>query len=205
MASFPTRKTPLSQRLFLLGQGRSGRLNRRDNILIPRAATQIAADPLADVVFAGIRFFLQKRFCRKQNAGRAKAALQTVQLPKLFLQRVQFGFARRQSFDRFQLCAVRLHGKHETRADRFAIQQHRAGAANAVLATDVRPRQAQIVPDEVGQELPWFDFAPVLSLVDSNRDLVLHGFGISALDSISAFNRPPGRRLSPTRGARAPC
>src|SRR5207249_8084204 len=88
----------------------------------------------------------------EQQAARAEAALKAVVLVTSLLARVQRA-ARAQSPDREQLDPVRLNGEHQTRAGRLAVHEHRAGAAEPVLAADVSPRQPQVFPEEVDQEL----------------------------------------------------
>ena len=47
--------------------------------------------------------------------------------------------------------AVGLHREHQAGAHRLAVDQHRAGAANAVLAADMRAGLAAILADGVDQ------------------------------------------------------
>ena len=54
----------------------------------------------------------------------------------------------------------RLHGEHEAAADRLAVDDHGAGAADAVLATDMGPRQPQVLAQEVGEGLARLDRSP---------------------------------------------
>jgi hypothetical protein len=67
-----------------------------------------------------------------------------------FLKRMQ-GTSLLQSLDRTNFFSLRLHRKHETRADRLIIKKHRAGAANAVLTTGVRAGLTTIVPDNIDE------------------------------------------------------
>ena len=47
-----------------------------------------------------------------------------------------------QPFDGADRLALRLHREHQAGAHRLAVDDHRAGAADAVLAADVRAGQA---------------------------------------------------------------
>ena len=87
-----------------------------------------------------------------QDAGRAEPALQRVMLVERLLQR-----APRQALDRAQLAAVDLDGEHQARAHRDAVELDRAGAADPVLAADVRARQAELVAQEVAQKQARLD------------------------------------------------
>src|SRR5581483_1335428 len=95
-------------------------LDRCDDILIAGAAAQIAAQPFADLQLARIRNLLQERFGGEENSRRAKAALQSVQLPEFFLKRMQLGCVWREAFHGFQRGAVRLHGEEQAGAHRLA-------------------------------------------------------------------------------------
>src|ERR1051326_1467463 len=91
------------------------------------------------------------------HAGRAEAALQRVMLAERRLQRRQ-AFVERQTFDGNDLGAFGLYRQHQTGADRGAVDQHRAGAANAVLAADMGAGQPQRVAQAIGQGQARFDF-----------------------------------------------
>jgi hypothetical protein len=55
--------------------------------------------------------------------------------------------------DRLDLATARLHGKDETRANRRAVEEHGARAADAVLAPEVGPREP-VVTQRVSERLP---------------------------------------------------
>ena len=94
---------------------------------------------------------------RDQDARRAEAALQRVMTAEGLLQRPP-----RQALDRAQLAAVHLHGEHQARAHRDAVELDRARAADPVLAADVRAGQAELVAQEVAQQEARLDLgAPV--------------------------------------------
>ena len=65
--------------------------------------------------------------------------------------------AVREPFDRADLLALRLHGEHQAGAHRLAVEDHRAGAADAVLAADMRAGLPAIVADGVDQRLARLD------------------------------------------------
>ena len=87
-----------------------------------------------------------------QDPGRAEAALERVVLPEGLLQRVELAVAREPPRRSRTVGAVDLRGEQEARAHGDAVQAHRAGAADAVLAADVRPGQPDRVAQEVGQQ-----------------------------------------------------
>src|SRR3546814_925920 len=59
---------------------RGGRLDGLDDVVITRAAADVALQPLADLVFLGIGVLLQKVHGGHHHARRAEAALQPVML-----------------------------------------------------------------------------------------------------------------------------
>ena len=54
---------------------------------------------------------------------------------------------------------MRLHGEHQARAHWLAVQLHGARAAHAVLAPEVRAREARVVADEVAEQQARLDLA----------------------------------------------
>src|SRR6185436_5789623 len=60
---------------------------------------------------------------------------------------------------------------HQAGAHRLAIDNHRAGTANAMLAADVRPRLSAFVADGIDQRLARFDRDRVGAAVDRKHDV----------------------------------
>ena len=78
-----------------------------------------------------------------RKPGGAEAALERVALVERPLERVQRRRRRGEPLDGPQRPAVGLHGEHQAGAHRLAVELHRAGAADAVLAADVGAGQAR--------------------------------------------------------------
>jgi len=76
--------------------------------------------------------------------------LQSIAIAKGGLQ-IGYLAAIRQSLDGLDRCAVRLHRQHQTGTDDLPVHAHRTRAANPMLATDMRPGQLQMFPQEVRQ------------------------------------------------------
>ena len=91
-----------------------------------------------------------------QKSGRAKAALQAVVFHERPLQRMKL-VAVRQSFDGADFLPSRLHREHQAGANRLAFDEHRAGAADAVLAADMGAGLPAIVAHHIGQRPPRLD------------------------------------------------
>ncbi len=79
----------------------------------------------------------------------------------------------RQAFDGADFAAFGLHREHQARAHRLAVEQHRAGAADAVLAADMGSGLAAFVADRVHQRAARIDAHAVAAAVDVEGDLAL--------------------------------
>ena len=75
---------------------------------------------------------------------------------KCFLQRMQRAVAS-ESLHRDNLGPVDLHRKQQARLARLAVEQHRASAAHAMLAADMRSGETDVIPDEIHQKFARFD------------------------------------------------
>ena len=105
-----------------------------------------------------------------QDAGRAIAALQRVALLEGALQ-IGDRTGIRQALDGFHVRAVALHREGQAAADDLAIQQHRAGAAHAMLAADMTAGQRQIVAQKIDQCPARLDAGGNRLAVHVKRDL----------------------------------
>ena len=121
------------------------------------------------LVIADVGLALQNAGDQHEKTGRTEAALQAVMLHEGALQRVEL-FSVGQAFDGADFFAVRLDRKHQTGAHRRAVDQHRAGAAHAMLAADMGAGLAAIFADGVDQRAARFDANAVRSPVDRQRD-----------------------------------
>jgi hypothetical protein len=63
-----------------------------------------------------------------------------------------------------------LNGERKTRTDRFAVQQNRARATDAMFAADMRTRQRKFVADEITEEETRLDAAPMAHAVYGHLD-----------------------------------
>ena len=118
------------------------------------------------------------------------------------------------------LPAVGLDREHQAGADRLAVEDHRAGAADAVLAADMGAGLAAVVADGIDQRLARLDADVVRAAVDGERDVdfVTHQRGRTSLNSrqdvlveLLASCAPPagrcraGRTACRRRSRRARC
>ena len=151
---------------------RGGRAHGLDDILVAGAAAEIGGQHIDQIVVADVGLALQHAGHQHQKAGRAEAALQAVIFHEGALQRIQF-VAVGKAFDGADLFALGLHREHQTRAHRIAVDQHRAGAADTVLAADMRAGLTAILADGIGQRAARLDAHGVRLAVDVQRDVVL--------------------------------
>ena len=76
-------------------------------------------------------------------------------IAKRLLQRVKLiATLWSQPLDGLDLMAVRLHRQQQAGTHRLAVEEHRAGTADPVLAADVSPGQPEVLTQEVGEERP---------------------------------------------------
>ena len=142
-----------------------------DDPLITRAPAKIARDRLAHFAFGGVGVVAQEFKQGGQHAGRAEAALQAVIVLEGLLQRVQLLVVGRDALHRQNLPPVGLDREHEATSRGAAVEQDSAGAANAVLASDMGAGEQELVANEVGQQHPGLDLARVGLAVDRDSDL----------------------------------
>jgi hypothetical protein len=75
------------------------------------------------------------------------------------LKGIQFSRRAGEAFDSPQIVAVGLNREHDARSNGLAVEQDGAGAADTVLAADVRAGEPEIVSDEIAEEQAWLDRA----------------------------------------------
>src|SRR5215213_3967349 len=119
--------------------------NRLDDIVIARAAAEIAFELVPDrELVETIAFAINDVDGGHDHARRAEAALQTVMLAEGFLHRVQRAPVR-QTFDSRDLRALALHGEDGAGLHGFAVEVDDASAALARVATDVGAGEPQVL------------------------------------------------------------
>ena len=128
-----------------------GRVEHRiDDLVVPRAAAQHAAQRHLDLTAAGFGIALQQRLCRQQHAGRADAALGGVVAQEGALQGRQPVFAS-QAFDRYYAAPCQARCRQQAGADRVAVEQDGTGAAVASLAAQLCAGQVEPVAQHLGR------------------------------------------------------
>src|SRR5713226_9777195 len=118
--------------------------------MVAGAAAQMAGQHLANLPMGRRRMLREKRADAHDDAGRAVAALEPVLGPEGFLNRMQ-PLPGRDALYGGDLPAVGLNRQHETGANGLAVEEHGAGTAHAMLATDMRPREIEVFANEISQ------------------------------------------------------
>ena len=101
-----------------------------------------------------LKVFSKEGVCRNHETRCAIYALERVLGLEGCLERCQSPGALRKALDRRHLGAVGLDREHQARAYRVTVEQHRARAADTVLAAQMRASQTQIVTQEVRKGSP---------------------------------------------------
>src|SRR5688500_17329480 len=97
-----------------------------------------------------MRLPLERVRRKHQKSGRAKSALQAMVIDKSLLQGMQL-VPGCQALDRAYLFPLCLDSKHQAGTDRFAVNDHSAGATDAVLAADMCSGLPTFVADGIDQ------------------------------------------------------
>ena len=153
VTSDPVRVRPPALALALCARHSRVIESRRMTTSRPCSARRLARSTASSATMTcRIRLDAQQVERGQQHAGRAEAALQAVVAPEGRLQRMERAVLH-QALDGRDLGAVGLHRQHQARARGLAVHQHRAGAADAVLAADVRAGEREVLPQEVDEQL----------------------------------------------------
>src|SRR5438132_11888512 len=105
---------------------------RVDDPLVAGAATQVARERLADLVFGRAWVVAQVGRHRHDKPWRAEAALEPMSLAEGFLHRVEATVGGRQALDGGDLGAIRLDREQEARAHCIAVEADGARPTHAV-------------------------------------------------------------------------
>src|ERR1700730_10541342 len=114
--------------------------DRSDDVGVAGATADVAGELLADLALRP-RASPQDQVARSDQHGRrAVAALQCVVLVKIASQRLDHAVAGK-ALDRNDLALITRDCEHQARARRLAVDEDRTGAADAVLAAEMRAGQ----------------------------------------------------------------
>ena len=117
----------------------------------------------------GVAVAREQRGGRDDEPGRAEAALHGARGDERALHRVQAAVGG-EALDGHDLAAVGLRAVHEAGAHELAVEQHRAGAALALLARALGARQVEPLAQHEEQALGAVDVGLALLAVDAQLD-----------------------------------
>src|SRR5690606_31863783 len=160
---------PLFRRNPRRSQLGRGRLDRPDDVVITRAAAEIALEILADLLLARVRVVLEQRRRAHHHPRRAVAALEAVMILERLLDHAERSVGIGHSLDRAHLRPFAVEREDRAGLHRLAIEMHRAGAALRRVAADMRAGKAEPVAQELDQERAPLDLARDLLAVDHER------------------------------------
>jgi hypothetical protein len=144
--------------------------DRVDDVLIAGAPAEITLEPGADAFLGRLRF-TPEQFQRAHDHSRgAESALQGVVLAECGLQRMLGITWLVQALDRVDRCSVRLNGQDCARLHGAAVEVHGARAALGRVATDMRASDAEVIAEEVHEQLPGVNLSLPLLAVDGHGD-----------------------------------
>src|SRR5687768_15304405 len=130
-------------------------LDRFDNLIVARAAAEIAHHPIFDFFFVRFRLLIKERLGRNHLTGSANAALKTAVLDKALLDRMQLAVFG-QALDRGYVMTVGEHCQSQAGTDHVSVHQDRASAAHTDTAAFFCACQAEIVTQKVNhQAVRW--------------------------------------------------
>src|SRR3954447_25661795 len=186
----------------------SGLADREHDVVVARAAADVALDGVPDLVVGRVVVAGQQVRGRHDHPRRAEPALQAVLLPERVLERVELALRAGHALDRRDARPVGLDREHRAALHGVAVDVDRAGPALAGLAADVRAGQAQVVPDHLDEEPAWLDVPLPRLAVHLERDVHLgHRYDLPPGVPATVRGRSPavwrggfrsgGRRLVP--------
>src|SRR5262249_38507198 len=109
---------------------------------------------------------LRDQPCRRANLPRrAVAALERIMVDERLLQRMQRALGR-ETLNRGYLRTVVHDGKRQARIDAPPVNEHGAGAALALIAAFFRPRQVQMLAQQVKERCAGIEHEGMMRPID---------------------------------------
>src|SRR5262249_5114179 len=143
-------------------------LGRRQDADVRAAATDVAVDPLADLVLGGVRVLVDERLDGRDEPGRAVAAHEAVVLVEGVGNPL---LARVEALEGLDRLALTRDGQGCAGINRIAVDDRGACAAAPAVADPLRTRDVQPIAERVEQRAAWLDLARAILPVDLERDV----------------------------------
>src|ERR1700733_4653535 len=148
---------------------RRGRRHRGSDLRVSRAAADVAAHPLADLLIGRRMALTDAAHSGHDLAGGTEAALERVLVDKRLLDRMKPA-VRGQPLDGSDLPPVCAGGQHHAGVHALTVQQDRAGPALAPVAALLGARQPEMLTQKVEQAGPRVAVEGVPNAVDPKAD-----------------------------------
>src|SRR5262245_37493952 len=139
---------------WLVAHCPGARGDRRDDVVIPSASTDVAFELFPDRRLVQIVDACRDIDCHHHHPGRAVAALERVVPSESGLHWMERSTGWRQSLDGGDRRAFALQREHRARLHCLSIHIHDTGAALRRFAPDVRAGQAETFPQKVNEQRP---------------------------------------------------
>ena len=148
--------------------GLIGRQDRLDDIVVTRAATNVALQLSPHSRLIKVPPMTPNHIrCRHDHARRAKPALKPVVLIKGHLNGMKISPVGH-PLNRAYIRPIRLGGEHRASLHRLAIHMHNTRPALRRITPNMRPRKVQIFPQKINQQRPTLN-SPSNSLTINNH------------------------------------
>jgi hypothetical protein len=147
--------------------------DRVDNMGVAGATAEIAVERMANLVARRRAVPLEELDGSHYHAWRTVPALETVALPEAFLDRMELSVPREALYGR-DLGAVGLDGEHRAWFNRLAINEDRAGAADAGLASNMCSGKPAHIAQELHEQTARFDLAFSQRSIDADLEGHVH-------------------------------
>ena len=121
------------------------------DLLVARAAADVAADGLSDLVLRRMGVVSNQRVTCDEHAGGAVAALEGVLFTKCILYFGHDAAFGRQALYSGHAHFIGLNGKHAARANGLIVQQNSACATYTMFAANMCACKAQFIANEIDQ------------------------------------------------------
>src|SRR5260370_10947069 len=155
----------------------AGLLRRFDDAEVAAAAADVAAHPLTDVVIRFHVAFANQRHRGADLSRSAVAALESVVADEGRLDRLQASIAG-QPFDGDAFLSAVHRRQRETRNDATPVDEHRARAARALIASFLRAGDVEMLAQRVEETRSRVEFQLVHLSVDVERHRNRVGIGL---------------------------
>jgi hypothetical protein len=118
------------------------------DIFVASATAQVRGKRVKQIFVTDMAVLFKQARCQHQKSRRAETALKRMVLNKGLLQMIELPSAS-EPLDRADFAAFGLHRKHQAGTHRRSVEQHGAGTAYPMFATDVRSGLTAVIANGI--------------------------------------------------------